>query len=178
MTKLAKLSHDLDPAEHTCRVVIETSKGDRSKFAFDAKEAVFTLKKLLPDGMSFPVDFGFVPGTVAADGDPLDVMVLHDEPLPMGAVVEVRLVGVIEAEQSEDGKTVRNDRLMAVTTASHLYRSIKRAHDLGDGYMRNLEEFFVNYNRLDGKGFQIMRLGEPEDAIRCVKRAAKLAKAA
>jgi inorganic pyrophosphatase len=178
MTKLAKLSHDLDPAEHTCRAVIETSKGNRSKFAYDPKAGVFELKKLLPDGMSFPVDFGFVPGTVAQDGDPLDVMVLHDEPLPMGAVVEVRLLGVIEAEQSEDGKTVRNDRLMAVSTASHLYKSLKRVQELGDSYMRNLEEFFVNYNRLDGKGFQIIRLGEPDDAIRCVKRAAKLAKAA
>jgi inorganic pyrophosphatase len=178
MTKLAKLSHGLDPQERTCRAVVETPKGCRSKFAYEPAEAIFLLKKLLPDGMSFPVDFGFIPGTVAQDGDPLDVMVLHDEPLPVGAVAKVRLLGVIEAQQSQDGKTLRNDRLMAVTTASHLYSQLKRVEDLGDEYMRNLEEFFVNYNRLSGKGFEIVRIGDPEAAVRCVKRAAKLAKAA
>ena len=178
MTKLSKLPNELDPAEHTWCAVIETSKGDRSKFAHDPETGTFQLKKLLPDGMSFPTDFGFIPGTLAADGDPLDVMVLHDEPLPMGSVVGVRLLGVIEAEQTEEGKAERNDRLMAVTTASHLYKTLKRIEDLGDEYMRNLEAFFVNYNRLSGKGFQIVRLGEPDDAIRCVKRAVKHAKAA
>lgn len=178
MTKLLKLPNLLDAAEHTCRVVIETSKGDRSKFAHDAETGTFHLRKLLPDGMSFPTDFGFVPSTIAADGDPLDAMVLHDEALPMGSVVTVRLLGVIEAEQMEDGKTERNDRLMAVSVASHLYKRIQRVEDLGDEYIRNLEEFFVNYNRLSGKGFQIVRIGEPDDAIRCIKKAIKQAKAA
>jgi inorganic pyrophosphatase len=178
MTKLVKLPNLLDSAEHTCRVVVETSKGDRSKFAHDPETGAFELKKLLPDGMSFPTDFGFVPGTVAADGDPLDVMVLHDEPLPMGSVVTVRLLGVIEAQQIEDGKSERNDRLMAVSVASHLYKKLQRIEDLGDEYIRNLEEFFVNYNRLGGKGFEIVRIGEPKDAIRCIKKATKHAKAA
>jgi inorganic pyrophosphatase len=178
MTKLVKLPNLLDAAEHTCRAVIETSKGDRSKFAHDPETGTFELKKLLPDGMSFPADFGFVPGTMADDGDPLDVMVLHDEPLPMGCLVSVRLLGVIEAEQSEDGKTERNDRLVAVSVASHLYKKLQRIEDLGDEYVRNLEAFFVNYNQLSGKGFRIVRLGEPGDAIRCIKRAVKQAKAA
>jgi inorganic pyrophosphatase len=158
--------------------VIETTQGDRSKFGYDPATGAFEVKKLLPDGMSFPTDFGFIPGTLAPDGDPLDVMVLHDEPLPMGAVVTVRLLGVIEAEQTDNGKVERNDRLMAVSAASHLYRKMTRIEDLGDEYVRNLESFFVNYNRLSGKGFQILRLGDPDDAVRCIKRTIKQAKAA
>ena len=178
MTKLLKLPNHLDADEATCRVVIETSRGDRSKFALDAQSGAFELRKVLADGMSFPCDFGFVPSTQGQDGDPLDVLVLHDEPLPMGAVVGVRLLGVLEAEQTEDGKTERNDRLMAASVSSHLYKKLKRISDLGDEYVRNLEAFFVNYNRLSGKGFHIVRIGEPEDAVRCVRRGAKLAKAA
>jgi inorganic pyrophosphatase len=178
MTKLMRLPNLLDTVEATCRVVIETSKGDRSKFAHDPETGAFLLKKLLPDGMSFPTDFGFIPSTVAADGDPLDAMVLHDEPLPMGSMVTVRLLGVIEAQQTEDGKSERNDRLMTVSVASHLYKRVRRVEDLGDEYIRNLQEFFVTYNRLSGKGFQIIRIGEPDDAIRCIKRAVKQAKAA
>jgi inorganic pyrophosphatase len=62
------------------KIVIETPKGSRNKYAFDGQENAFTLKKVLPAGMSFPYDFGFVPSTLAEDGDPLDVLVLMDEP--------------------------------------------------------------------------------------------------
>ena len=62
------------------RVIIETPKGSRNKYAFDQEQKAFTLKKVLPAGMAFPHDFGFVPSTLAEDGDPLDVLVLMDEP--------------------------------------------------------------------------------------------------
>src|SRR3954452_7879144 len=101
MTKLVNLPNMLDPAEHTCRAVIETSRGDRSKFALDPQTGAFELRKLLPDGMSFPTDFGFIPGTGASGGDPRDWPARQEEPLPMGSVVNVRLLGVIEAEQTE-----------------------------------------------------------------------------
>ena len=64
---------------HLVRVVIETPKGSRNKYVFDPKSSIFELTKVLPAGMSFPYDFGFVPSTKAADGDPLDVLVLMDE---------------------------------------------------------------------------------------------------
>ena len=68
------------------------------------------LAGLVPEGMTFPLNFGFIPSTKADDGDPLDVMVLHDESLPVGTLVAIRLLGIIEGEQTEDGKTLRNDR--------------------------------------------------------------------
>ena len=87
------------------RVVIETPKGSRNKFAFDAEQHMFQLKKVLPAGMAFPYDFGFVPSTLAEDGDPVDVLVLMDEPAFPGCVLSCRPVGVIEGEQkSKEGK--------------------------------------------------------------------------
>src|SRR5437870_2951630 len=86
------------------RVVIETPKGSRNKFAFDPDQHVFELKKVLPTGMAFPYDFGFVPSTEAEDGDPIDVLVLMDEPAFPGCVLKCRLIGVIEGEQGDRKK--------------------------------------------------------------------------
>src|SRR5689334_17492692 len=114
MSDLTALPHALDRKAMTCRAIVECSQAARGKYAYEPKLQTFTLKRLLPAGMSFPVDFGFIPSTKAPDKDPLDVMILHDEPLPMGVVVDVRLIGIVEAEQTEEGKTVRNDRVLAV----------------------------------------------------------------
>src|SRR6188768_486559 len=89
--------------QQTINVVIETPRGSRNKFHFDEKLRQFSLKKVLPAGSAFPYDFGFIRGTKAEDGDPLDVLVLMDESAFPGCQVESRLVGVIEAEQVEDG---------------------------------------------------------------------------
>src|SRR5215211_5913119 len=82
-------------------VVIETPQGRRSKFTYNEKLKIFELSKVLPAGMVFPYDFGFVPNTEGEDGDPLDVLVLMDEPVFTGCLVQARLIGVIEGEQTE-----------------------------------------------------------------------------
>src|SRR5438045_5059295 len=102
------------------RVVIETPKGSRNKFAFDPQQHIFELKKVLPEGMAFPYDFGFVPSTLAEDGDPLDVLVLMDEPAFAGCLLTARVVGAIlgdEAEPRRPRRRLRNDRLGAVALA-------------------------------------------------------------
>src|SRR3984885_2053839 len=101
------------------RVVIETPKGSRNKFALNADEHVFELKKVLPAGMEFPYDFGFVPSTLADDGDPVDVLVLMDEPAFPGCVLKCRLIGVIEGEQGKKKDVERNDRIIAVEKEAH-----------------------------------------------------------
>src|SRR5436190_2069564 len=113
-------------------VVIETPKGSRNKYAFDPERDVFELKKVLPAGMSFPYDFGFVPSTIAGDGDPIDLLVLMDEPAFPGCVLTCRLIGVIEGETIEDGEVQRNDRLIAVETHSHSFEAIKTVKDMGE----------------------------------------------
>jgi inorganic pyrophosphatase len=70
----------LNKRDGLLQVIIETPAGSRNKFAFDPDQKIFALKKVLPAGMSFPYDFGFLPQTLAPDGDPLDVLLLMDEP--------------------------------------------------------------------------------------------------
>jgi len=104
------------------QVIIETPKGSRNKYAFDEEQKVFVLKAALPAGMVFPYDFGFVPGTIAGDGDPLDVLVLMDEPAFPGCVVPARLIGIIEGiQETPNTEPTRNDRLVAVAETTHLY---------------------------------------------------------
>ncbi|HYY41561.1 MAG TPA: inorganic diphosphatase, partial [Pyrinomonadaceae bacterium] len=89
-------------------VIIETPQGSRNKFNYDEQLDLFKLGGVLPLGAVFPFDFGFVPATLGGDGDPLDVLVLMDEAAFTGCLVLTRLIGVIEAEQTEEGETERN----------------------------------------------------------------------
>jgi len=138
----------------TVRVVIETPKHGRNKFSFDPEIQAFTLSAVLPVGASFPFDFGFVPKTKGGDGDPLDVLLLMDEPAFPGCVVEVRLVGVIEATQTQKGKKVRNDRLVAVASESHLHHNVKSIADVDPRLLDQIEDFFRNYNEAKGERFE------------------------
>src|SRR6185369_4009215 len=131
---------------HHVRVVIETPKGSRNKFAFNPKLGVFELRKVLPAGMAFPYDFGFVPATLAGDGDPIDVLVLMDEPAFVGCVLTCRLVGVITGKQKAKRKREENDRLIAVEDNNHTFATIKHLKDLGHEFVEELEEFFVTYH--------------------------------
>jgi inorganic pyrophosphatase len=161
--------------EGLLQVVIETPKGSRNKFAFDPEQRVFSLKKVLPAGMTFPYDFGFLPQTLAPDGDPLDVLLLMDEPAYPGVVVRSRLLGVIEGEQVEGKKKTRNDRLLAVAEANHLYANIKRWEDLPRTFMKELEEFFVNYHRLQGKEYRLLGCKDSVEAEQLIKQARRAA---
>ncbi len=173
MTKPIKLPHELDTKSSTCRAIIETPKGARSKFDYDPDSGLFLLAGLVPAGMAFPLSFGFIPSTRADDGDPVDVMVLHDESIPVGTLVSIRLLGVIEGRQTEHGKTVRNDRIVAVTTCSHEYERVKDIEQLGKKFLDHLTQFWVNYNALKGKGFDIGGVHGPEHASHLIKKASK-----
>jgi inorganic pyrophosphatase len=135
-------------------VVIETPKGSRNKYAYDEDLGLFVMKGVLAVGHSFPFDFGFIPQTKGGDGDPLDVLILMDEPAFAGCLIRARLIGVIEAEQTElDGKVERNDRLIAVASNSHIHKHIKSINDLNATLVDEIEHFFVSYNEAKGKKF-------------------------
>ena len=155
------------------RVVIETPKGSRNKFSFEPEERIFELKKVLPSGMAFPYDFGFVPSTKADDGDPVDVLVLMDEPAFPGCALSCRPIGVIEGEQRDKKEKVRNDRIVAVEKDAHSWEDIKDIADLGKPFIRELEEFFVNYHKLSGKRYRILGLAGPQQARKLVKSKAR-----
>jgi inorganic pyrophosphatase len=153
------------------RVVIETPKGSRNKFAFNEDERIFELKKVLPAGMTFPYDFGFVPSTKADDGDPVDVLVLMDEPAFAGCALSCRLIGVIQGEQGDKKKKkkIRNDRIVAVEQDAHSWADIKTIDDLGKEFCRELEEFFVNYHSLSGEQYNVLGIKGPGQALKLVK---------
>src|SRR5579864_7303220 len=130
MSDLTTLPHQLDPKKGTCRAIIETPKGSRNKFDYDPDSNLFMLGGLLPEGMMFPFDFGFIPSTLGGDGDPLDVMVLMDEPAHVGCLLDVRIIGVIEATQTQHGKTERNDRLLAVAVHSYQHENVSSIEEL------------------------------------------------
>jgi inorganic pyrophosphatase len=133
------------------RVVIETPKGSRNKFAFNADDHIFELKKVLPAGMAFPYDFGFVPSTEADDGDPVDALVLMDEPAFPGCVLKCRPIGVIQGEQGDS------------------WADVKTIDDLGKQFVRELEEFFVDYHRLSGEQYRVLGLKGRAQARKLVK---------
>jgi inorganic pyrophosphatase len=151
------------------RVVIETPKGSRNKFAFDPEEHIFELKKVLPAGMAFPYDFGFVPSTKADDGDPVDVLVLMDEPAFPGCMLTCRPIGVIEGEQGDKKDKERNDRIVAVEQDAHSWADIRTIDDLGKEFCRELEEFFVNYHKLSGQKYRVLGMKGPGQALKLVK---------
>jgi len=150
--------------------VIETPMGSRNKFKYDEELGCFALSGVLPQGMMFPHAFGFIPQTRAADGDPEDVLVILDEPVFPGCVVPSRLVGVIEAEQTEDGKTERNDRLIAVAASSRDHSDVKSLHDLNDNLIEEIEKFFVNYNEEKGKKFKVLKRRGPQQAKKLLEK--------
>src|SRR4051812_18764630 len=151
--KLTNLAAFDDEGE--LNVIIETPKGSRNKYNYDDETGLFKLGGVLPSGSAFPFDFGFVPSTLGDDGDPLDVLVLMDEPAFAGCLVRVRLVGVIEAEQTErDGQTTRNDRLIGVAAKSRLHKGVRTLKGLGPALLDEIEHFFVSYNEFKGKQFR------------------------
>ncbi len=143
------------PDSGDLNVVVDTPKGSRNKFAFDEELGLFRLSGVLPSGAVFPYDFGFVPGTLGGDGDPMDVLILMDEPAFVGCLVECRLIGAIQAEQTEGEKTTRNDRLIAVSSRSRNHKEVREIDQLSPNLVAEIEHFFASYNLAAGKRFEV-----------------------
>jgi inorganic pyrophosphatase len=151
-------------------VIVETPRGKRNKYHYDAELNAFRLKKVLAAGFAFPYDFGFIPGTKAGDGDPLDVLLLMDEPAYPGCIVEARLIGVLEAEQKEQGESVRNDRLVAVAKESVEHARVESLQDMSRALLDQLEHFFRSYNEADGKEFRLLAARGPKRALEVLEK--------
>lgn len=169
----SRLKPVVDKQDPVLQVIIETPAGSRNKFAFDPDQEIFALKKVLPAGMTFPYDFGFVPRTLAPDGDPLDVLILMDQPAFPGCAVRARLIGVIEGEQVDGNKTIRNDRLVAVAEANHQYSNVSKIKDLPEKWIKEVEDFFVNFHKLEGKKYRLLGCKGSGAALRLIQDAQK-----
>lgn len=153
--------------------VIETPRGSRNKIKFDPDLGVFRLDRILPAGLAFPFDFGFIPGTRAEDGDPLDVLVLLDQPVHPGCIVLVRLLGVIEVEQQKGGggPAERNDRLVAVPGGPKAHTSLRTLRDVDTFTLDAIGAFFEAYHALDGDVVRILGRKGVNAAEAAIRRA-------
>jgi inorganic pyrophosphatase len=168
MTDLTRLdSRDDDGA---LRAVVECPQRTRHKTHYVAELGAFVLGHRLPTGSVFPYEFGFIPGTLAEDGDPLDVLVLADEPTFPGCIIPIRLLGVLEATQQAPGKPeVRNDRLIAIGLAAEEFGTPADLGDLGRVRLSAIEDFFERDNAQQGKRFRVLHRRGPRVAERLVE---------
>ena len=175
MKDISKLPHCFDKSTNECQAIIETPRGRRNKFKYEPDSGLFALSNLLPEGFSFPFDFGFIPSTVADDGDPLDIIVLMDEPAHVGCSLKVRVIGVIRVEQIEDGKKSENDRLVAVAERSYQYQDVTSISDLQKPMLQQITEFLALYNKNSGKQDKIKGVDGPERAVELLQTAIRKA---
>ena len=168
----------VDKASGDLTVVVETPRGSRNKYKYDARFGVMRLGAILAEGLAFPHDFGFFPSTRGEDGDPLDVLVFLDTAVPPGCVVTARLIGVLEVEQKEKRKPwKRNDRFFAVATQAHDHQQVTQLDELRPHLLPEIESFFTHYAGLNGKELRVLRRSAPERARKLLKAGAKAFKA-
>lgn len=139
-------------------VVVETPSRSENKLKFDEDLGVYRLDRVLPAGMAFPFDFGFVPQTLGGDGDPLDAIVLLNAPVHPGCIVLGRLIGVIEGEQREPGQRTwsRNDRIVAVAGGPKGHAAARSLDDVDPFRLQAIESFFATYHEIDGERFRVI----------------------
>jgi inorganic pyrophosphatase len=154
-------------------VVIETPRKSHHKYAFDKKYKMFKLKKTLPLGTVFPFDFGFIPNTLGGDGDPLDVLILMDEPAYPGCLIECRLIGALVATQKEGKKESRNDRIVAIAQCCVLFEDVEKIQSLNKNLTEEIENFFKDYNSREGKEFIPIKYAGAKYAMKLVRKGAK-----
>ena len=154
-------------------VIVETPKGNRTKFAYDPETGLFLAKKLLAMGFAFPFPFGFFPSTEAEDGDPLDVLLITDADLATGSLVRCRLLGGIAMDETTDGNSFRNDRLLAVPLLLHQDRPPFELSDMPAAELEEIEDFLVAYQAADGKKARIVGRLDKAAAEAVVAKAAR-----
>ena len=161
------------PNSQDVNAIVDTPQGSQNKFKYDEESGLFMLGGAMPAGATFPFEFGFIPSTVGGDGDPLDLLILMDAPTFVGCLVRARLIGVIVAEQTEDEKTERNDRLIAVAAQSRRHEHMRELRELPKQLISEIEHFFVSYNAIKGKEFKPLGRYGAARALALVRKGAK-----
>ena len=151
----------------TVLVVIETPAGSRTKYKWEPKREAYLASKVLPLGMAFPFDFGFIPDTKADDGDPLDALVIADAPLAVGCLVECRILGAVKIKT--DGE--ENDRLICVPAYSLRGAEWMKLDDIGKPLADELTSFFENYVGREGREVEVIGQVGPQAAHKLLKKA-------
>jgi inorganic pyrophosphatase len=166
ISNVSPLTNDL------VQVVIETPKGSSFKYAYNSQFDALEIRHELPEGFFFPLNFGFIPATLADDGDPLDALVLGNQPLAPGCLIQCKILGALKAKQKSKGKKIiRNDRIIVAPKISKQYHDIHSLNDLSKSFVKQLEEFFTAYNFQRGIRFMPLRSVNNKQAVELIKKA-------
>ncbi|MGV7219449.1 inorganic diphosphatase [Bradyrhizobium sp. UFLA05-112] len=171
MTHLTKLPSWAD--KENIYAVVETPRGSSCKLDYDPKLGAFSLAKPLMAGLTYPYDWGFIPSTKAEDGDPLDVLIIHDSRTYPGVVLRCRPIGILEVEQKSKGAKERNDRIFAVPDRSPLEADLKDIRHLPSRAHDELEQFFLATDALENKELTFLGWHGPTRAAKTIKRLAR-----
>ncbi|MGB9623213.1 MAG: inorganic diphosphatase [Candidatus Bathyarchaeia archaeon] len=144
-------------------VVIEMTRGSRNKYEYDIKKGVFQLNRVLYT--YFPCDYGFIPQTLDDDGDPLDAVLLIDEPTFTGCVALARPVGNIK--MLDEG--VVDDKIVTVSATDPFYGHIRSLEDIPQSVIRELTYFFDNYKRAEGKTTKVQQWENIDEAMKIIE---------
>jgi inorganic pyrophosphatase len=156
-------------------VVVESPRGSRAKIKYEPELKAFKFVRPLVTGLVYPYDWGFIPGTLGPDGDPLDAMVFSDFATYPGVVIECRPLGVVRLEQNQKGsrKRQRNDRLIVIPVKMPRFESFRAPQDLPLRWRQELEEFFVAATRFENKDPKLLGWAGPLEGERMVKKSIK-----
>lgn len=145
-------------------IFVEIPKGSRNKYEFDKATGTFHLDRVLYSSVHYPADYGFIPNTLAADGDPLDALVLVEEPTFSGCRIRTRPIGVLKMidQEHEDFK------ILAVPIGDPRFEPIKDIGDLSPHWLKEIENFFDTYKTLEGKETAIVGWGGAIEASQII----------
>ena len=154
-------------------IIIESPRGSTAKFKYDTETGAIMLSRQLPAGVAYPYDWGFIPSTRAADGDPLDAMVLWDGASFPGVVLPSRLIGILRVEQTTVAKQVseHNDRVLAVPVKAPRLDHVRTIFDLPERLRLELEQFFISVVAFEGKVLRLGGFDGPAEADRILRAA-------
>jgi inorganic pyrophosphatase len=151
-------------------VVIEVSKGSKVKYELDKETGLLQVDRILYSSMVYPENYGFVPRTLAADGDPLDVLVLMQTPVLPMSILKVRPVGYLP--MTDDGE--EDDNLVCVHVEDPQYTHIAQLPDFGAHRIDEIQQFFREYKNLEGKEVEVGDADGPQRAVEAVKKGMSL----
>jgi inorganic pyrophosphatase len=162
-----------DKKASAINAIVDTPKNSRVKYAYSGQTGSFRLERLMPEGMAFPFNYGFIPLTIGKDGDPMDIIMLNEQPIGMGCLVKVRILAVIEAEQTENEKpNGRNDKLVGTVIDEETPPKFLSVQ-LDEGRINQMVFFFTAYNKISGKTFKALRTKGPKDAEKLIREGIK-----
>lgn len=162
--------YDLDPGPdcpEIVRMIVEIPRNSSNKYEYDGKLGVFRLDRALYSPLHYPGDYGFVPGTLAEDGDPLDVLTLVDEPSYPGVLLSVRPVGMLQMVD----QTQPDQKVLAVPNSNPRFDQIHGIDQVFPHNLREIEYFFNIYKELEGKRTEIRGWRGPREARELIREA-------